>query len=98
MYTKDTTKSYGQDLHNKDLHNDFLRIKEKARETRDAISQAASDVKDRAQDLWSQSIRDAKTKSSDVQDQVVTYVRANPVKSVGLAVLSGLFVAWLMRK
>jgi ElaB/YqjD/DUF883 family membrane-anchored ribosome-binding protein len=96
MYTKDHTKNMGH--HSHDIQHDFQRVKDKARETRDAISQTAYDVKGRAHDILSQSLRDAKEKSTDVQDTVVTYVKANPVKSVGYAIIAGLFVALLLRK
>jgi ElaB/YqjD/DUF883 family membrane-anchored ribosome-binding protein len=96
MYTKDHTKNMGH--HSHDIQHDFQRVKDKARETRDAISQTAYDVKGRAQDILAQSLRDAKERSSDAQDTVVTYVKTNPVKSVGYAIIAGLFVALLLRK
>jgi ElaB/YqjD/DUF883 family membrane-anchored ribosome-binding protein len=96
MYTKDHTKNIGH--HSHDIQHDFQRVKEKARETREALSQTAYDVRGRAQDLLSQSLKDAKVKTTDLQENVVTYVKSNPVKSIGFAVISGLIVALLLRK
>jgi ElaB/YqjD/DUF883 family membrane-anchored ribosome-binding protein len=96
MYTKDHTKNIGHHAH--DIQHDFQRVKEKARETREALSQTAYDVKGRAQEILTQSLRDAKARTTDMQENVVTYVKANPVKAVGLAILSGLFVALWLRK
>jgi ElaB/YqjD/DUF883 family membrane-anchored ribosome-binding protein len=94
MYTKDPIKQ----ANNNTIHNDFQRVKEKARETRDALSQTANDMKDKAHDLWIQSIKDAKDKSVDLQENVVTYVKQHPVKAVGLALFAGLILSKLLKK
>ncbi|MDR3477936.1 MAG: hypothetical protein P4M14_07885 [Gammaproteobacteria bacterium] len=86
-----------QRLH-KELHDDFESIKQKMRETREALSQTAYDVSGKAEELLIQSLKGAKEKSSDIQDNVVTYVKANPVKSIGYAFLCGVIAAKLLHK
>jgi len=36
-------------------------------------------------------------KTMDLQENVVTYVKANPVKAIGFAALAGLILAHLLR-
>ncbi|CAM6002484.1 unnamed protein product [Sphagnum balticum] len=64
--------------HKTDLNDDLDQIRLKARETREAISQAAHDVKQRANEAFQQSFKDAKEKSGEMQDSVVAYVKDNP--------------------
>jgi ElaB/YqjD/DUF883 family membrane-anchored ribosome-binding protein len=102
MYTKDSTtnKSTANTIQNntRDIQEDFQRVKDKARETRQALSQTAFDVKDKANELLAQSLKDVKTKSTDIQENIVTYVTANPVKAIGLALLAGVIASQLLRK
>jgi len=63
MYTKDTHTKDSAKNATTDLQDDLRLIKEKARETRDAISQTAHDVKDRAQDAFTKSLHDAREKN-----------------------------------
>lgn len=84
-------------LHN-ELQDDLETIKQKMRETRDALSQTAYDVSGKAEAYITKSFKDAKAKSSDLQDSVVGYVRANPVKSIAYAFLCGVVFSKMMRK
>lgn len=96
MYTKDHSKHGNH--HNYNLQSDFQRVKDRARETREAISQTAYDVKDKAHDLWVQSLKDAKEKTGDMQENVVTYMKEHPVKSVGFALIAGIVLSKLLKK
>lgn len=96
MYTKDTRHS--QSLNSHDLNDDIRKVKEKVFETRDALSQTAHDARDRAGEFLNTSLHDMKHKSEEIQENVITYVKAHPVKSVGFAVLTGLIAAILLRK
>jgi ElaB/YqjD/DUF883 family membrane-anchored ribosome-binding protein len=97
MYTKDSTKTTINN-HTRDLQQDFQRVKDKAGETRDALRQTAYDAKDKANALLNKSLRDARAKQAEVQDSVVTYVTENPVKAIGIALLTGLIAAQIFRK
>jgi ElaB/YqjD/DUF883 family membrane-anchored ribosome-binding protein len=102
MYTKDDhTKKTGTTnltTEDTDLQEDFQRVKDKARETRDALAQTAYDVKDKATDVFTKTVRDAKAKTDDIQENVIVYVRANPVKAMGWALLTGAVTALLLRR
>ncbi|MES2218553.1 MAG: hypothetical protein V4501_09095 [Pseudomonadota bacterium] len=98
MYTKDSSTKNTINTHSRDLQQDFQRVKDKANETRAALRQTAYDVKDRANEVLAQSLRGAKAKQLEVQDNIVTYVTENPVKAVGIALLAGLIVAQIFRK
>jgi ElaB/YqjD/DUF883 family membrane-anchored ribosome-binding protein len=85
------------DTTDSDIQADLRRVKDKARETRDALSQTATDVKSRASDALSQGIEDARAKSELLQEDVIEYVQANPLKSVGISLLAGAVIALLLR-
>ncbi len=84
--------------HKTDLNDDLDQIRLKARETREAISQAAHDVKQRANEAFQQSFKDAKEKSGEMQDSVVAYVKDNPVRAIGIAAIAGFILAKLIHK
>jgi ElaB/YqjD/DUF883 family membrane-anchored ribosome-binding protein len=97
MYTKDNSKHI-INHHTRDLQQDFDRVKTKAGETRAALQQTAYDVKDKANELLTKSLKDARARQAEVQDTVTTYVIENPLKAVGIALLAGLIAAQIFRK
>ena len=96
MHTKNLHRS--QEIRNSDLYDDLRRVKEKELETQEALSQVAFDARDRATDIIQDTFSDILDKSNDIQDNVVTYVKANPVKAIGFAALAGLILAHLFNK
>jgi ElaB/YqjD/DUF883 family membrane-anchored ribosome-binding protein len=98
MYTKDSTTKHNINNNTRDLQQDFQRVKDKAGETRAALRQTAYDVKDKANELLAKSLKDAKTKQVEVQDNLVAYVTENPIKAIGFALLAGLIAAQILRK
>jgi ElaB/YqjD/DUF883 family membrane-anchored ribosome-binding protein len=81
-----------------DLRQDFETIKEKFYETRDALTQTAKDVTGKAEEIFGESLKNVKDKSADIQENVITYVKENPVKAVTFALLAGMLVSQLLRK
>ncbi|MDR3477395.1 MAG: hypothetical protein P4M14_05120 [Gammaproteobacteria bacterium] len=96
MYTKDTRASL--EARNKDLQADFRNVRTKVSETRDAINQTARDARLKAQDFLQSSLDGINERTADIQDNVVSYVKTNPVKSVGIAIFAGLILSKLLRK
>lgn len=74
-----------------DLSGDLKRIK-------NLLAETTYDAKGKASDLLFQSIADVKNKSTEVQDNVSTYVVTKPIKSIGIAVLAGMLIGFLIRK
>ncbi|GEM_PF-2095215 len=75
-----------------DLSGDIERIK-------DAFSDTAKDVRGKASEVFSQSIEDVKVKSSDIKDNMETYLSERPFKTLLLAMLSGVLIGGtLMRR
>jgi uncharacterized protein YjbJ (UPF0337 family) len=86
------------DQHSHDLNSNFQNIKEKAYAARDSISDAAHQAQDKAGEILRGSVADLQDKSAELQENVVTYVKENPVKSIGFAMLAGILAAHLLRK
>lgn len=86
------------DVVGKDLHDDFEKVKEKIRETRDALSQTAVDAKGRAQEVLNDSVGDVKETYDDLEQRVATYVKKNPFKSLGFGILAGMVISSFLRK
>jgi ElaB/YqjD/DUF883 family membrane-anchored ribosome-binding protein len=95
MYTKDTRHTCDM-KHN--LHNDLRKVKAKIFETRDALTQTAHDAREHAGELFHHSLSDMKDRSEALQDNVVSYVKSNPAKAFGFAVIAGLITALILRK
>lgn len=74
-----------------DLSHDWKNVKA-------AIADVTRDASGKAGDLFTHSIKDIKHKSSDVKHQVKNYLYDKPFKSLGIAVLTGMFIGLWMRK
>ena len=75
-----------------DLYGDIVKI-------RDAFSDTARDARGKAAEVLSQSFDNVKEKTNDVHGLMTNYVTEKPIKSLGLALLSGyLLGAIMMRK
>ncbi|MCD6039911.1 MAG: hypothetical protein K0S27_1311 [Gammaproteobacteria bacterium] len=79
---KQTNRKYAHDV---DLSSDIARIRE-------AFSDTAKDVKDKASEVFSQSIENMKDKSANFKENMGTYVSAKPFQSLLLAMLSGIVI------
>lgn len=55
-------------------------------------------AKDIAGDYLMQQFEDVKDKSNEVQETVTDYVTEKPIKSIGLALLTGAVIGWLIHK
>ena len=69
-------------------------LKEKAYDARDKIYDAAGNVRERAEEF----AHDIKDKAVDAHEDVVQYVRKNPIKSIGFAVIAGMLLSKLFDK
>ncbi len=84
---------YGSDTQQKgsssssDLNEDLRNVK-------DSLTKTAQHAKDKAEDF----IKDAQHRTADLQENVIEYVKSNPMKSVGFAILAGFVTAALVRK
>ncbi|MFZ2314781.1 MAG: DUF883 C-terminal domain-containing protein [Gammaproteobacteria bacterium] len=84
-------KNHVKDIKHVDLRDDLRNVK-------DSIAQTATHARERASDVFEHSLKGAKEKGAELQENVVTYVKENPVKSVGIAMLAGFIAALVMRK
>jgi ElaB/YqjD/DUF883 family membrane-anchored ribosome-binding protein len=74
-----------------DLYDDLTKIKA-------ALSDATNSVRGRAGNLISHQIADVRDKTTDIQDNLVDYVTDKPLKSIGIAILTGVFIGLFYRK
>lgn len=77
--------------HDYDLYGDIAKIKR-------ALADATLDAKGLATEYVTQSIEDMKDKSDKVQHDISHYVAKKPVKSLGIALLTGLAIGYLFRR
>ena len=85
-----TIKGHHRNL-SSDLSDDIAKIKA-------AISDTSADLKDKAGEMYHDSLNTVKEKSSEVKDTIATYTEENPVKSLGIALLAGVIIGFLIRK
>jgi uncharacterized protein YjbJ (UPF0337 family)/ElaB/YqjD/DUF883 family membrane-anchored ribosome-binding protein len=78
--------------------SDWKKIAEDAEGIKDAFIRNATHLKDSAEKMMNTSFKEIKDKSTDLQENVVTYVKENPVKSIGFAVIAGILAATLLKK
>lgn len=90
MY-KTAVKNKSTASNHSDLYNDVEKIKA-------AIFKAGAHAKDRAGELWTDSIDGIKDRRDAVQENVTNYVTERPLRSVGFAMLAGMLIGYLMHK
>jgi len=89
MY-KTTSKKHRNNHY--DLSGDIERIK-------DAFADTAKDVRGKASEVFSQSIKDVRVKSTDMKDNMETYLSERPFKTLLVSMLSGILIGGtLMRR
>lgn len=76
-----------------DLSGDIEKIK-------DAFAKTAHDVKSKTSEVFTQSVEEVKDRSSDIKDNMETYLSERPFKTLILGILSGAFLggAFMRRK
>lgn len=74
-----------------DLYGDLAKIKE-------AIFDTGSDVKGKAGEMIYGTAEDIRDKANYARDNVANYAAERPFKSLGLALLAGVVVGWLIHK
>lgn len=57
----------------------------------------ARDFKDRAEGMLHDSWETIQSKTADMQENAITYIKKNPMKSIGFAALAGIILAQLLR-
>lgn len=84
---------------------DWKNLKGEAHNLKDTLVKNAHHIKDRAEHFVNNSMGDIKDKMGDLREQtahaqenVITYVKENPVKSLGFAVLAGVIAGVLFKK
>lgn len=84
-------KTKGKHTEDFDIYGDIARIKE-------ALADVTHDVKGKANSMLLQSIDDVKEKANNVQENVGDYVTEKPFKSIGIAMLAGVVIGYLLHK
>lgn len=74
-----------------DIQSDLDRLKS-------AIFDTTYDVRGKAGQMLTDSYEDLKSRSTDIQENVADYVAEKPFKSLGVALLSGVVIGFLLRK
>jgi len=86
-----TTARKRTHAHDYDIYDDLAKIK-------DALAEATFGMKNRAGEVLSQSFDDVKEKSAAIQENVSSYVSEKPIKSIGVALLAGIFLGYFIHK
>ncbi|MEO8402246.1 MAG: hypothetical protein ABI597_10730 [Gammaproteobacteria bacterium] len=77
--------------HEIDLHDDLSKIKA-------ILAETSRDIRGKAGEVFSQTFEDAKEKTTAVKDNLTEYVTDKPLKSLGLAMFTGVVIGFLLRK
>lgn len=74
-----------------DLFDDLEQIRE-------SLATITDDVKTKAAEMLARSLGKAKDKSAHMKEEVDEYVSDRPYKAMGIAVLAGLVIGYLLHK
>jgi ElaB/YqjD/DUF883 family membrane-anchored ribosome-binding protein len=91
MHKSSLRNRHGHHHDDFDLHGDIEKIKE-------ALAETTQDMKGKAAEMLFQSIEDARERSAAVKDNVTNYVTEKPLKSLGIAMLAGMLIGYLIHK
>ena len=85
-------------VHHKRGHHDNYDLSADLEKIKHAFSDAASDVRGKTNEMLTQSVEDLKAKSAQMTDGLSEYVAEKPFKSLGVALLAGFVIGFLIRK
>lgn len=88
-------KNIKNNLH--EINDDIEDISKEANITKESIIETAYDIKENLQEIATQSIEDVKTQCENFQSSVSRFCKANPVKAVGIALVSGFLLSRLIK-
>ena len=74
-----------------DLHKDIADIKA-------ALAQASYDLKGKAGEILCDSMEDIKEHSSEMKENIANYTAEKPFKTIGIAVLAGVVLGFLLKR
>lgn len=74
-----------------DIAANMLKIKH-------ALSDSVETAKDRAGEMLLDSVDEIKDKSARAQEKVATYTARRPFKTIGIALLTGVVIGYLLKK
>jgi ElaB/YqjD/DUF883 family membrane-anchored ribosome-binding protein len=74
-----------------DLFEDLEQIK-------DSLAAITADVKTKTAEMLARSVESAKGKSAEIQENVDAYVTDRPYKFMGMAILTGIVLGYLLHK
>jgi len=77
--------------HHYDLYSDVGKIKE-------ALMETTQDIKGKAGEMFNDSVKDIKGHAISAKDKVENYTAEKPFKSLGIALLAGMAIGFLLRK
>jgi ElaB/YqjD/DUF883 family membrane-anchored ribosome-binding protein len=94
--TEKTIKGHhGNHNHHRNLSSE---ISDDIAKIKAALSDTSSDLKDKANELYEDSLTTVKDKSNEVRDHIVNYTADRPLKSLGIALLAGVIIGYLIKK
>lgn len=85
-------------MYAKHKHKSEYNLQDDLENLKRAIFDASNDVKGRTGEIMSESIQALKDKSNETRDSIGEYVQNKPFKSLGIALVAGLFLGLYMRK
>ena len=88
---KHTIKNRNTHQSDYDLYDDVEKIKA-------ALADVTRDVKGRAGEVFYHSVDDLKEKTTQIQTDVGQYVAEKPLKSLGIALLTGIVIGYFIHK
>ncbi len=74
-----------------DLYHDVAKVKA-------ALMDTANGMRDKATDFLYESVDDVKDKTTEVKDNLAKYTAKKPFKSLGIAMLVGMGIGYILRK
>lgn len=86
-----TAKHRSRHHNNYDLYADLEKIK-------NAFADTAYDMRGKTGEMFSESLEGVKDRSLQMRDGIVDYTSEKPFKSLGIALLAGVAIGWLLRK
>ncbi|HEX4045333.1 MAG TPA: hypothetical protein VHZ76_06690 [Gammaproteobacteria bacterium] len=85
------TRSRNSRHNNHDLHGDLAKVKA-------ALTNAGWDIRGHAEGVLDDYLTEIREKSDAVKENVVAYTTKKPLKTLGIVLLAGLAIGFLLRK
>lgn len=87
------TNNIRQRLHENELHDDLIDVKEKLQDVKDSLQKTVVNAKQNSEKKVTRSLKKLTVQSLELDRSITSYIKDHPRKAIGFAIAAGALIA-----